>query len=970
MVKAIGLPQDVPSTSDHRLIELENQVQLLMEAHLTPIQPTKVNKITTSYEICSGPHNTQYCMEDPEQAFVEYASSRTDEAGGLVSNFMTSQDARLSKFEADFQRKQGEMTNKIDTMLKAITDQIVGTLPSDTVKNPKLGTHPVLSARSYPTVGPQYSTQIHSSINTITIYPKQQSDSYESTEENEEEERGSPENHPDSLTPPNPSITFITEKVLKFNLIFESLVLVPPSPNAELVCTKEEDGDVMFIEIISRDDNSHKEEPEPGVQEVEYFDIFPTMSELAYQNNLMRKLNHMEDANGGVSNFTRRIKGMHVFIGNFTYIIDFMIVEDISSIVDPRLSQVVLGRPFVDISNMTHDPPKGLVRFINGTDEVSYKMPHKIEQYDSLSDLEKEHTKSVYLRNEEDKKRGVEYVMSKILGFYKECLELGPEYLRGMGDEGEVTYSSTFRRHLEEIHVTTGLNLEKTTGQDYGPTPTYAIKNFSTVQETASPTKLYAVFEGAKLQAQHQQEVNELIESINQKIYSYGDVRSKNQDLLMIISKLKDELKTFEKGKDVNTKFDKSVTSRKLLCVTPLPNNIAVQAKKVSNSEEKTDRSKPVTSHSIPKSEQKQKKNANVIARGLYKIPTQESHKQVSKTNMNDSNSTGVGSSNSVRRPKSKDNKSKNRVLKNTNDRSSSTHVRKVSSSVSVGSNKRKTKNLTVCHSNASVINAKTVNVVNDGSNIVCVSYRKDVFMISHEKCVAYYALSVDSKMIQLILWFVNSRYRDYVQGKLTICHVYYVEGLGYNLFLVGQFYDGDLEVAFRSNTCYVRNLEGDDLLTDSRDLNLYTIFISELAASSPVCLMSKATSIKTWLWHQRLSHLNFGTINQLTSKYLVDELPKFKYDKDHLCSAYEQGKIKKASFPSKLVPSTESKLELLHMDLCGPVRVESINGKKYILVIVDDYSRYTWVYFLRTKDEAPDMIIDFINQVQRNLKA
>ncbi|GJU90928.1 hypothetical protein Tco_1303351 [Tanacetum coccineum] len=88
---------------------------------------------------------------------------------------------------------------------------------------------------------------------------------------------------------------------------------------------------------------------------------------------------------------------------------------------------------------MTHDPPKGVVRFINGTDEVAYKMPHKIEQYDSLSDLEKEHTKSVYLRNEEDKRRGVEYVMSKILGFYKECLELGPEYLTGMDDEGEVT---------------------------------------------------------------------------------------------------------------------------------------------------------------------------------------------------------------------------------------------------------------------------------------------------------------------------------------------------------------------------------------------------------------------------------------------------------------------------------------------------------------------------------------------------
>ncbi|GKE38080.1 retrotransposon ORF1 [Tanacetum coccineum] len=225
----------------------------------------------------------------------------------------------------------------------------------------------------------------------------------------------------------------------------------PPSPNAELVCTKEDDGDVMFIEIIPKDYNSHKEEPKAGMQEVEYFDIFLTrkgcpsnlkipcnighvhvekayidlncpiniMTRMMYNWIIRRKLNPRENSNRGVSNFTGRIKGMHVFIGNFTYIVDFKIVEDISSIIDPRLSQVVLGRPFVEIPNMTHDPPEGVVRFINGTDEVAYKMSYKIEQYGSLSDLEKEHTKLVYLRNEEDKRRGVEYVMSKILDFTK-----------------------------------------------------------------------------------------------------------------------------------------------------------------------------------------------------------------------------------------------------------------------------------------------------------------------------------------------------------------------------------------------------------------------------------------------------------------------------------------------------------------------------------------------------------------------
>ncbi|GJW86947.1 MAK10-like protein [Tanacetum coccineum] len=248
----------------------DNEIQRLMEAHLAPAQPSQVNKITTSCEIFSGPHDTQYCMEGPEQAFVEYASSRTNEAGeGLVSNFMASQDARLSKFEADFKQQQSEMTDKIDIILKAITDQIAGTLPGDTVKNLKLGTHPV------------------SSINTITIHPKQQSDSHDNTEENKEEERGNPKNHPGSLTPPDPSISFITEKVLKFNSLFESLGLAPPSPNAELVCTKEEDIDVMIIEIIPKDDNSHKEEPKAGVQEVEYFDIFLNRSELAYHKYLM-----------------------------------------------------------------------------------------------------------------------------------------------------------------------------------------------------------------------------------------------------------------------------------------------------------------------------------------------------------------------------------------------------------------------------------------------------------------------------------------------------------------------------------------------------------------------------------------------------------------------------------------------------------------------------------------------------------
>nr|GEV49186.1 hypothetical protein [Tanacetum cinerariifolium] len=180
------------------------------------------------------------------------------------------------------------MTNKINTVLKPITDRIAGTLPSDMVKNLKLSTYPILSARSYPAEDPQCSTQTHGSINAIIIHTKHQSTSYDDKEkEYKEEEDNSKNTYVNPPTPPDPSATFITEKVLKFNLFFESLRIVPPSSNTKLMCTKKKDIDVMFIEIVPKDDNSRKEEPKIGEQEVEYFEIFPTRSELAYHKYLM-----------------------------------------------------------------------------------------------------------------------------------------------------------------------------------------------------------------------------------------------------------------------------------------------------------------------------------------------------------------------------------------------------------------------------------------------------------------------------------------------------------------------------------------------------------------------------------------------------------------------------------------------------------------------------------------------------------
>ncbi|GJV80779.1 retrovirus-related pol polyprotein from transposon TNT 1-94 [Tanacetum coccineum] len=211
--------------------------------------------------------------------------------------------------------------------------------------------------------------------------------------------------------------------------------------------------------------------------------------------------------------------------------------------------------------------------------------------------------------------------------------------------------------------------------------------------------------------------------------------------------------------------------------------------------------------------------------------------------------------------------------------------------------------------------------------------------------------------------------YGDYQIGNVTISRVYYVEGLGHNLFSVGQFCDSNLEVAFRQHTCFIRNLEGVDLLTGSRGNNLYTLSLGDMMASSPICLLSKASKTKSWLWHRRLSPLNFGAINHLARHGLVRGLPKLKFEKDHLCSACAIGKSKKKPHKPKSEDTNQEKLYLLHMDLCGPMRVASVNGKKYILVIVDDYSLFTWVKFLRSKDEAPDFIIKFLKMIQVRLQ-
>nr|GEW96129.1 retrovirus-related Pol polyprotein from transposon TNT 1-94 [Tanacetum cinerariifolium] len=213
--------------------------------------------------------------------------------------------------------------------------------------------------------------------------------------------------------------------------------------------------------------------------------------------------------------------------------------------------------------------------------------------------------------------------------------------------------------------------------------------------------------------------------------------------------------------------------------------------------------------------------------------------------------------------------------------------------------------------------------------------------------------------LVEIILFIVDSGSSKHMTGNLKLLINFVEKFLGTVKFRNDQIVPilgyGDL---------------GNDLLTGSHGLDLYSINLQDTSSPNPICLMAKATSSQAWLWHRYLSRLNFDTINMLSKNDIVIGILKLKFVKDHLCSSCELGKAKRKSFLTKTTPSSKRRLQVLHMDLCGPMRVASINGKKYFLVIVDDYSRYTWTHFLRSKDETPEVLIYFLRLVQRGLHA
>nr|GEZ96036.1 putative ribonuclease H-like domain-containing protein [Tanacetum cinerariifolium] len=211
--------------------------------------------------------------------------------------------------------------------------------------------------------------------------------------------------------------------------------------------------------------------------------------------------------------------------------------------------------------------------------------------------------------------------------------------------------------------------------------------------------------------------------------------------------------------------------------------------------------------------------------------------------------------------------------------------------------------------------------------------------------------------------------------GKLEFENVYFVKELKYNLFSVSQICDNKNSVLFTDSECIVLGKDfklNDDtnmLLRTPRQHNMYSIDLNNIVPyKNLTCLVAKASVDESMLWHRRLGHLNFKTMNKLVRNNLAKGLPSKCFENDHTCVAFLKRKQHKASCKTKLVNSVSKPLHNLHMDLFGPTSVSSLNHKWYCLVATDDFSRFSWTFFLRTKDETSSIIRNFITEIE-NLK-
>ncbi|GJX81880.1 retrovirus-related pol polyprotein from transposon TNT 1-94 [Tanacetum coccineum] len=312
---------------------------------------------------------------------------------------------------------------------------------------------------------------------------------------------------------------------------------------------------------------------------------------------------------------------------------------------------------------------------------------------------------------------------------------------------------------------------------------------------------------------------------------------------------------------------------------------------------------------------------AELCKTSTHNTPAQVEHQKINSTNVPGILSIGVKGASVANRSKPRSNTKKDRTLPAKSD------LKQVEAHSKMNKSNKKQNNRV----DSSISYKRTV--INLNSNTYCKTCNKCLIFVNHDQCVVRSEMFVKQSPATKIWWVKQVKQVWKATGKLftTIGHQWRPTA---RLLPLGDQWpltrntplkkdlDTILKVAFRKHTCFVRDLDGVDLIKGSRDTNLYTIFVEDLIRSSPICLLSRASKNKSWLWHRRLNHLNFGTLNDLARKDLVRGLPRLKFEKDHLCSACQLGKSRKATHEPKTINTIREVLHTLHMDLCGPLRV------------------------------------------------
>nr|GEW33827.1 hypothetical protein [Tanacetum cinerariifolium] len=436
------------------------------------------------------------------------------------------------------------------------------------------------------------------------------------------------------------------------------------------------------------------------------------------------------------------------------------------------------------------------------------------------------------------------------------------------------------------------------------------------------------------------------------------DLKAQLQDIGIAISELKKLIEKL-KGKSMDTKFEKSsvirqpnafksqrpsILGKPTIFSDSLERKDFSKSKSVTKNNLSNDFSKPVTTQILPPNKKSILKNTNVLTPGMYKLhtnPTQTRTSQLPhdfrKTNKRVSFSTGVIPTTSVSRPQLKSNQKEDRVMLN-NSQGKKQEVEDHHRNVKLSKSKT---SVTACNDS---LKAKTSNV-----NFVCATYGKCVLNVKHDMCVLKSINGVNSRTKMPIVVPISTREpkrtvnqsvakplrRTLVEIIIFIVDSGCSKHMTGNLKFLTNFVEKFLGTVKFGNDQIAPILGYVDLIQGSRGTDLYSITLQDTTSPNPICLMAKATPSQAWLWHRRLSHLNFNTINLLSKNDIVIGLPKLKFVKDHLSSSCELGKAKRKSFQTKTTSSFKRRLQLLHMDLCGPMRVESINGKKNMFSLV-----------------------------------